>query len=1131
MVDFRLKLPGFVHKVHLLGDFNGWDLAAHAMEQSASRGALHTWEITLELPRNKMFQFCYALDGNRRIPDPDVPRRVPGPGGGELSLLDTALPEQDATRQPAPRRARKSGKGIQDAAGAARLATEARTAMADPERRLQLAAELAERARQSRSPDERVRLLGHATVLDPFELEYRQAFGAALTDSGRFKDAADVLQRALALWPAAPAACLLLGQALLADGRPSEALEHLAKVTADGAMGRQAAFERLEAALRLARGGADWDKVQDELTQLEVDADSVGLFCEKCLKIAVEANEPERTVAVLGLAHRKLGSQSAGHPAYRLLEQVAMFEPQSVLDNATQLPVQRSGGNGRPPAGDVDRLENLLKAYRLAQALPTGDDGDRVKFVGTWQRLVERQGDAWPELKDAYLVQLDRWADEAYKGKKFQLAGLLWNEAERIDPYNPAVLQNLALVHTRQDNEDGQRHYWDRLTRVLNLYCEMAPEADGFSRLLTQKHQAFVEAANKALPTAARSRERLELAEDWVREAVPLLALRQLEFRNPMFRCGIWRDDYRNKAERERMLTAAVTATRGWLELAAEWSGLPADRSELVHARRIRLDHARQSAAAAGPDSRRHYNDERDAFKLHRDQAVHQYLMLLQVLKLLIKQLQEQGETLAEAELERYRTVARGVLAFPHELMKAGAMQLIPDFDPDIDMAAEACAVALFPWLTKGRELMEQQRPEAAGQCYQTACELAPAFMPAVFQLAQCLAMQKRWDEAWKAARQALALCKPDDEHYAMLANFVEQMDISRVQSRLEKVQRYLQNQQSEEAVIAALEVLDDHPEHPYVLLMLAQAYLSNTDFDEARDALRRAAKAAKPDSELGQAIASFNSQIDEYAPQMLLSKAVPLMKDEKWKPAAQILAKGAGLKPPSAQVTFYHAVCLGRAGDASGAEARAREAMKQCRKREDDELKGEIEAFIEQIPVMLIGEDVQKAQKQMEKKNWREALRYLDSAHTKAPNAAIVYFYRAVCKLNQDEPDEARRIAREGLTHAKGKANEEIRKQLNQVITVVEQAEKQREMNRAVELMNREDWSRASTILETIVSEDPFNSVANFYLAVCLFRIHGRYASFDNMDRIRGLLQSAKFMCHDKALKQQIEMLEKMVE
>jgi len=1127
VVDFRLKLPGFVHKVHLLGDFNGWDLAAHAMEQSASRGALHTWEITLELPRNKMFQFCYALDGNRRIPDPDVPRRVPGPGGGELSLLDTALPEQDATRQPAPRRARKSGKGIQDAAGAARLATEARTAMADPERRLQLAAELAERARQSRSPDERVRLLGHATVLDPFELEYRQAFGAALTASGRFKDAADVLHRALALWPDAPATCLLLGQALLADGRPSEALEHLAKVTADGAMGRQAAFERLEAALRLARGGADWDKVQDELAQLEVDADSVGLFCEKCLKIAVEANEPERTVAVLGLAHRKLGVQSAGHPAYRLLEQVAMFEPQSVLENAGQLPVRRAAAEDGPSAGDIDRLESLLKAYRLAQAVSAGDDGDRVTFIGTWQRLVERQGDAWPELKDAYLVQLDRWADEAYKGKKFQLAGLLWNEAERMDPYNPAVLQNLALVYTRQDHEDGQRHYWDRLTRVLNLYCEMTPEAEGFSRLLIQKHQAFVDAAQKALPTATRWREQLELAEDWVREAVPLLALRQLEFQNPMFRCGIWRDDYRNKAERERALQAAVTATRGWLELAAEWSGLPADRSELVKARLSRLAHARQSAAAAGPDSRRHYNAERDAFKLHRDLTVQQFLMLLNIAQRLAKHLDE----LEVADLARYRTLACGLLAFPLEILKPGVCEVVSDFDPDIDLIQLAQNYALAPWLKQAQECMQQQRFADAARHFQIVRELAPTFMPAVFQLAQCLAMQKRLDEAWQTAREALALCKPDEEHYVTVAEFVEQMDIARVQQRLEAAQRYLKEQKSEEAVLTALEALDDYPEHPYVLFMLAQAYLSNTDFDEARDALRRAAKAAKPDSELGQAIASFNSQIDEYAPQMLLSKAVPLMKDEKWKLAAQILAKGAGLKPPSAQVTFYHAVCLGRAGDISGAEARAREAMKQCRKREDDELKGEIETFIEQIPVMLIGEDVQKAQKQMEKKNWREALRYLDSAHTKAPNAAIVYFYRAVCKLNQDEPDEARRIAREGLTHAKGKANEEIRKQLNQVITVVVQAEKQREMNRAVELMNREDWSRASTILETIVSEDPFNSVANFYLAVCLFRIHGRYASFDNMDRIRGLLQSAKFMCHDKALKQQIEMLEKMVE
>jgi len=204
---------------------------------------------------------------------------------------------------------------------------------------------------------------------------------------------------------------------------------------------------------------------------------------------------------------------------------------------------------------------------------------------------------------------------------------------------------------------------------------------------------------------------------------------------------------------------------------------------------------------------------------------------------------------------------------------------------------------------------------------------------------------------------------------------------------------------------------------------------------------------------------------------------------------------------------------------------------MKQCRKPEDEELKGEIEAFIEQIPVMLIGEDVQKAQSQMERKNWRAALGFLDSAQTKAPKAAIVYFYRAVCKLNQDEHDEARRIAREGLTHAKGKANEEIRKQLNQVIAVVEQAEKQREMNRAVEAMNREDWYTAAGVLESIVSDEPFNDVAKFYLAVCLFRRSGGYMDYSTKSKIRELLADAKSSLFlDKELKKQIEMLEKVV-
>ena len=1081
-VLFRLTLsqpkspgePPAPPPVELLSEFDGWARGARRLDFVRSKDmgeALHlTYETSAELPRDRTYEFCYLVRGTTRYADVEVKEKTTDHDGQEYSVFDTPAaavePKQEAPKVPV-------------------AIPEPRPT--DPQRRLALAARTCEEARApGATPEERLRLLSLAVELDPYDAQYRLALAAAKRGLGRLDQAADDYRTIETLFGKNGRVALLRAETLLDAGKVQDARDALAAVpTEDGPLARQAAFDRVEIALRTAASPEDWQKAADDLGRIRLDEDGAGLFCEKCVKIVVESGSADVAARVKRLADERLGSYGESLPAYAMLCRLAEFDPVPVLaPEAESGPAPAApGGGAAPPIRDP--LERLLMSVRLAAA-SRAHDGDPASCIGHWQRLVARCGTTWPELKDAYLARLDTWAERSYQSKHVAAAELLWGEAERIDPANPAVLQNLALAATRLRDERAHDWYWDRLVRTWSLYGETMPEADGYAHTLIQKHQAFVDAFQKAASLTGDWRTQLELLEGWAREAVSLLALRQIAFANPLFRCGICRDDYHSPDERVRMVEASAKGMRAWLDMSAAWAGLPEQGSALRRWRLERLEEARTAALLGGPGIRRHYDPERAAFKLHRESAVLQFIQLM----VLLSHLQDHAPELDETERARYRTVAMALMAFPHEALKSGVLEKNTGLTPDADLNQIVTGMAVLPWFLPAKNALENRQVEVAEQNLRQVRDIAPDYLPALFYLAQCHAASERYDKAYEVARDALARCGPDDEIRSHLATLTEQMDIGRARQRAESMEGLLKGNEPDKAVAEGEAILAEMPEHPYVLFMLGQAYMATAELDKARDAFRRVRRSTPPEGELGKAARDALDQVNKLAPRIILSRAVPRMQNDEWEAARNILARGRlSLRSPDARLTFYEGVCLSRLGKTDKAEQTAREALGECRAGVDDELKGEIEGFIPQIAMAVIADELRRAQQALESKQWRKALDILAPALKKAPTAAVAHFYRAICLLNLDRDDEAERAAQEGLSHAEAEANKPLADQLKQVLSGISARRKMARMNAAVQAMNRSDWSGAMRYLEEELRAHATEPQAHYYMAICLFR------------------------------------------
>lgn len=977
--------------VCVVGDFNGWDPHQtplpfdSSFQQEGHEYRKYRGEAIVEA--GFIHHYHFLVDGLHRWADPDNPHKIPNDKGGEDSILEAPMVDwapPPATKSPARKKAGDAS------------AKDREAALGSPEERLAEAARIFhETASSQKAAAERVGPLARAVRLDPYELGYRLSLAAAVRDAGRPEEAAGELRRALALWPDDPRLTLLLGQVLLEAGQAEEAKAHFSRVPDGGEFGRQRAYDLVELSIRQAQGPEDWKKVLEQLEPLDVDASTAGFFCEKCLKVLIEAESGEITARLKALAEGKLAGLE-GHPACALFQRVAAFDPAALLNGAEPagaLPGQIG------PTGPAE-LERFLKAYRLSNVPLDGGDGpaSRIEGLAAWRRLVKTHGGSWPEIADAYIRQLDRWGGEAYRDKKFELAGVLWGEAERMDPANPAVLQNLALVHTRGKDERGYDWYWSRLVKTLVLQGEVAPWGGDYSRGLKEKHQAFVEGLQKAVPLAGDWRQALRLGAQMARETVSLLALRQIAFKNPLFRCGVCREDYAGPDERDQLILLGTASLAEWLKLAAGWEGLPEKGSALAAWRSERLNEALELAGDGGTSLKRSYEEERTAFKAHRGQAAQQFLGLLMVLK----QVSEQSGAQSAAERADAMDVARAVMSFPHELIKPALVEM-KALEPGTNVRELATNYAVLPWFAPAQRDFEQKRFDQALEEFRTVQVVAPDFLTGWFYAAQCYAALERFSEAFETARDALKKCPADD------------------------------------------------PMRPH----------------------------------LTQAI-----------PQILTAWAGPQMQKENWLEARKILAKAASAGLRDARLVFYEAICLARAGQIGDAQTVAKQALSLAKKSGAADLEKEVQDFIPQIPVLMIGAELAEAQAAMNKKKWREALPVLDRAVTKAPASAFARFLKAVCLFNLSEIEKADDEARAGLKHADLPGLEQIKTQLQQIVTAATNHRQAAANKRKAEVLNpmfaamkKERWSQALELSKKAFDEYPFDEHVRYYRALVMFQ------------------------------------------
>jgi 1,4-alpha-glucan branching enzyme len=85
-VTFQLPAIVWADRVTLVGDFNEWSLTATCLTHGDES---QPWEVTLELPRHRAFQFRYLVNGYHWENDWQADRYAPNPFGGENSVVET----------------------------------------------------------------------------------------------------------------------------------------------------------------------------------------------------------------------------------------------------------------------------------------------------------------------------------------------------------------------------------------------------------------------------------------------------------------------------------------------------------------------------------------------------------------------------------------------------------------------------------------------------------------------------------------------------------------------------------------------------------------------------------------------------------------------------------------------------------------------------------------------------------------------------------------------------------------------------------------------------------------------------------------------------------------------------------
>jgi 1,4-alpha-glucan branching enzyme len=83
IVEFRVEMPE-VQSVHLVGDFNGWDTAAHPLSDPDGDGI---WVTRVRLLPGSEYRYQFHVDGSRWMADPASDFQIEDGYGGKTSVL------------------------------------------------------------------------------------------------------------------------------------------------------------------------------------------------------------------------------------------------------------------------------------------------------------------------------------------------------------------------------------------------------------------------------------------------------------------------------------------------------------------------------------------------------------------------------------------------------------------------------------------------------------------------------------------------------------------------------------------------------------------------------------------------------------------------------------------------------------------------------------------------------------------------------------------------------------------------------------------------------------------------------------------------------------------------------------
>lgn len=85
-VTFRFPSIIWAESVHLAGDFNNWSRLAHPMLRPEDGDS---WELTLELPKDRQYEYRYLVNGDTWCNDCNADGYVADPYGTYNSVVCT----------------------------------------------------------------------------------------------------------------------------------------------------------------------------------------------------------------------------------------------------------------------------------------------------------------------------------------------------------------------------------------------------------------------------------------------------------------------------------------------------------------------------------------------------------------------------------------------------------------------------------------------------------------------------------------------------------------------------------------------------------------------------------------------------------------------------------------------------------------------------------------------------------------------------------------------------------------------------------------------------------------------------------------------------------------------------------